>query len=77
MNSNEIYDQILRKRTPEQKLRTASAMYFSARRLKAAWLHQQHPEWTEEQVQQELRKVKFITRKKRTADFARLPFCTV
>lgn len=41
-----------KKMTPEQKLKAAMRLYWSARRLKAAWIRQQHPEWIEEQVQQ-------------------------
>ena len=46
------YIATLRRMTGAQKLRTAFQMYWGARRLKAARLRQQHPEWTEEQVQQ-------------------------
>jgi len=33
-----------------QKLRSASALYWAARRLKTAALKQRHPEWTPEQI---------------------------
>jgi hypothetical protein len=36
--------------TPEQKLRAAVQLYWSARELKAAGFRFQHPEWSEEQV---------------------------
>ena len=52
--------EILRKMTPEQKLNTAAQMYWGARELKAAALRHFHPEWSEEQVQQEVRYI-FLT----------------
>ena len=42
--------EIYRKMTPQQRLRVASNLYWSARKLKAAGLRMLHPEWTEEQV---------------------------
>lgn len=52
-----MHNQILRKMTPEQKLNAASALYFSARQFKAAWIRQQNPEWSEEQIQQEVKDI--------------------
>ncbi|HYE32510.1 MAG TPA: hypothetical protein VEH27_13855 [Methylomirabilota bacterium] len=54
---SEEHLEILRKLTPEQKLKQAFQLYWFARRLKAAWLRQQHPQWTEEQAQEEVRRV--------------------
>ena len=51
------YVEILRRMTGEQKLRAAAALYWSARALKAAALRQQHPEWTEEQVQSKVKEI--------------------
>jgi hypothetical protein len=48
---------ILRAMTPEQKFRTATALYWSARRLKAAWLRSQHPDWSEEEIQRKVREI--------------------
>lgn len=42
------YIATLRRMTGAQKLRTAFQLYWGARRLKAARLRQQHPDWTEE-----------------------------
>ena len=42
--------------TPEQKLRTAAQMYWAARELRAAGLRTVHPDWTEKQVQEEVRR---------------------
>lgn len=52
---NEIQTEIFRRMTPEQKLRAAMRLYWSARELKAAWLRTEHPEWTPAQVSAEVR----------------------
>ena len=41
----------------EQKLRSAFALYWSARDLKAAALRAQHPEWSEDEVQRQVREI--------------------
>jgi len=51
MSGDEEYIRVLRAMTPEQKLRAAEGLYDSARELKAAVLRQDHPEWTETQIQ--------------------------
>ena len=51
------YVAMLRSLSGEQKLRTASAMYWSARALKAAGLRSQFPDWSEEQVQQKVKEI--------------------
>lgn len=48
-----IYQQM----TPEQKLNQALLLYHSARELKAAALRTKRPDWTEEQVQAEVREI--------------------
>ena len=48
---------ILRAMTPEQKLRAIKRLYWTARSLKAAWLRHQHPDWSEDEVQREVRKI--------------------
>jgi hypothetical protein len=52
-------DQIaaLRRMTPEQRWQAARNLYWSARRLKAAYLREQHADWTEEQIEREVRRV--------------------
>lgn len=45
----------LRRMTGAQKLRTAFQLYWGARKIKAARLRQQHPDWSEEQVQQQVK----------------------
>ncbi len=51
------YVSMLRRLSGQQKLRTAFAMYWSARALKAAGLRDQHPDWSEEQVQQKVKEI--------------------
>jgi hypothetical protein len=45
---------IFRQMTPERRLSLAEQLYWTARELKAAWLQARHPEWTEQQVSQEV-----------------------
>lgn len=52
--ADEIADpqvEILRRMTTERKLRAFERLYWSVYELKAAWLRQEHPAWTEEQVE--------------------------
>jgi len=39
-----------REMTPQEKLRVADELYWTARRLREAYERQRHPEWSEEQV---------------------------
>ena len=41
--------------SPEEKLEVAMQLYYSARKLKAAGVRAEHPDWDEEQVQQVVR----------------------
>ncbi len=41
--------------TPAQRLDAAVMLYHTARKLKAAGLRAQHPDWTEDQVQAAVR----------------------
>ena len=52
-------DQIaaLKAMTGEQRLRVAESLYWTARKLKAAGVRAQHPEWPEERVQEEVRRI--------------------
>ncbi|MBN2374848.1 MAG: hypothetical protein JXD22_00505 [Sedimentisphaerales bacterium] len=47
----QMQQEIFRKMTPGRKLEIAFALYRDARGLKAAWLRQCNPDWTEEQVE--------------------------
>lgn len=55
MSPEEI--RILRAMTPAQKLKAMERLYWTARSLKAAWLRSQHPDWSEEEVQQKVREI--------------------
>ena len=57
MNAREIQIEIFKKMTPEQKLKLSMSLYWSARRLTASWLRQQHPDWTDEQVQSKVTEI--------------------
>ncbi len=57
MSGDEIQKDILRKMTGEQKLQLAMRLYWSARRLKAAGLRKQHPDWSEDQVQDQVAEI--------------------
>ena len=45
---------IYRRMTPGRRLEIAEQLYWSARRMKTAWLQAQHPDWSEEQVAREV-----------------------
>jgi hypothetical protein len=45
----------LRRMTPEEKLKAVINLYWTARRLKAAGVRLQHPEWTDAQVEAAVR----------------------
>lgn len=51
------YVAALRRLSGEQKLRTAFGLYWSARSLKGAAIREQHPDWTEEQVQRRVKEI--------------------
>lgn len=51
------YEETLRRLSGAQKLRTTAALYWAARRLKAARLRMQHPDWTEEQIEQRVKEI--------------------
>ncbi len=51
------YIAMLRRLDGRQKLRTAFAMYWGARKLKAAGLRARFPDWSEEKVQQEVKRI--------------------
>jgi len=46
-----------RRMPPERRLALAERLYWSARRMKAAWLRQQHPDWVPEQIDAEVRRI--------------------
>jgi len=46
-----------RRMTPEQKIAQAMAMYWQARALKAAWLRERFPDWSEEAIEAKVREI--------------------
>ena len=46
-----------RRMTPAEKMRQASRLYWQARKIKKAGLRLQHPEWTEEQIEEATRRI--------------------
>ena len=46
---------VLRRMTPGERLRTALDLYWSARELKAAVLRADHPDWSEERIEEVVR----------------------
>jgi hypothetical protein len=42
--------------SPEQRWRASVALYWSARRLKAAFLRSTRPDWSDEDVEREVRR---------------------
>lgn len=47
----------LRAMSPEQKLRAAERLYYSARQLKAAALRAEHPDWSDEAIRRAVRMI--------------------
>lgn len=56
MDARERQLEIFRRMSPEERLSVATRLYWSARAMKAAYLRQQHPDWTEEAVQAEVKR---------------------
>lgn len=46
--------EIYRRMTPGRRLEVAEQLYWSARRMKAAWLRSLHADWTEQQIEAEV-----------------------
>jgi hypothetical protein len=49
--------QALQAMSPEQKLRAAERLYYSAWELKAAALRAEHPNWSDEAIRQAVRQI--------------------
>jgi hypothetical protein len=45
---------IFRSMTGQERLRLAERLYWSARKMKAAGVRAQHPDWTEDQIKAEV-----------------------
>lgn len=48
---------ILRGMTGQRRLRLAERLYWSARKMKTAGLRSQHPDWSEERINAEVRRI--------------------
>ena len=48
---------ISRRMTPERRLALAERLYWTAQRMKAAWLRSQHADWSEAQVLHEVTRI--------------------
>jgi len=46
--------EIYRRMSPGRRLEVAEQLYWSARRMKAAWLKSLHADWTDERVETEV-----------------------
>ena len=51
------YIAVLRRMSGAQKLRAAFQLYWGARKIKAARLRREHPEWSEAEVQQRVKMI--------------------
>ncbi len=52
MSDEDFQIRALKRMSAQEKLHAATWLYYSARRLKAAWIHRQHKDWTTEEVEQ-------------------------
>jgi hypothetical protein len=48
--------EIFRRMTPEQRWNAAHRLYWTMRRHKAAFLRSQHPDWSDDKVESEVRR---------------------
>jgi hypothetical protein len=48
---------IFRRMTPEQRWRAAHRLYWTCRRHKTAFLQSQHPDWSQQEVDDEVRRI--------------------
>jgi hypothetical protein len=57
MTEQNIQYNILKKLTPSQKLHLSMRLYYSSWELKSAWLHLLHSDWSEQQIQREVKRI--------------------
>jgi len=57
MTENPSQNDFLKKLHPEQKLRLFLDLYSCAHKLKEAGLRLQHPDWTDEQIQNKVKEI--------------------
>ena len=56
---------LYRRMTSGRRLEVAEQLYWSARRMKSAWLKSLHPDWMDAQVEAEVTRVFSQTRERR------------
>jgi hypothetical protein len=49
--------EIFRRMAPEQRWHAAYRLYWTVRRQKAAFLRSQHPDWTDDKVEDQVRSI--------------------
>lgn len=54
--------EIIKKMTPDRKVKISMGLYWSARRLKEAVIRQQHPDWSPERIEQAVKEAFFYAR---------------
>jgi len=54
---SEIQNEILSNMTATQKIRLALNLYYSAWEFKAAWLKEIHKDWSDVQIEQEVKRI--------------------
>ncbi len=52
----ELQRRLIRAMSPEERIRASEALRTAAWALKAAWLHSRHPDWSEDTVQDAVRR---------------------
>ncbi len=52
-----LQDELVRRMSPEEKLRVSESLRHFAWELKAGWLRSQHSGWSEDEVQDEVRRI--------------------
>lgn len=57
METDTMQAAILRNMTPGQRLKVMESLYWQARALKTASLRAFHPDWTDEKIKSEVRKL--------------------
>jgi hypothetical protein len=55
--ADDLQNEIYRKMSGEDKLELTCSLYWSARALKVAALRERYPDWSEERILKEVRKI--------------------
>lgn len=53
---------IYRAMTPAERLRQAERLYWQARRLREAYERSRHPDWTDEQIREHVKRIFMLAR---------------